>query len=255
MCLANRYNYMTSNSAEPINNLSRHVRNAPITMLMEWYKALLQKWHCARREKYQAVGRVMGCPDCSDMALGWFRKKTLYSTYQESVYPVGEPWQCPDGLQVVKPSNMNFPKVGRPKNTDRIKSQDEEPIQVRCLRCGVRGHTRTSCHEPIPNYQQYKAAYSNNHGRSQEYAQAYNNMIGRSHEYKPAYTNNHGRSQEYKPVYNNMIRRSQEYSPAYNNNNGRLQEYEAAYNNIKFSGMAQDPHPTMLFAFNQFNFG
>ncbi|GJR07368.1 transposase, MuDR, MULE transposase domain protein [Tanacetum coccineum] len=284
MCPSNRYNYMTSNSAELINNLSRHVRKAPITMLIEWYRALLQKWYCARREKYQdssvhtlsdwathkvmdkmeksanwkvygihqAVGRVMGCTDYSDMTL------------------------------VVKPPNMNFPKAGRPKNTDRIKSQDEEPIQVRCSRCGVRGHTRTSCHEPIPNYQestqsswkrsrqarpesnihnnfggrsqQYEAAYSNNHGRSLEYAQAYNNMIGRSQEYDPAYTKNHRRSQEYEPVYNNMIRRSQDYEPAYNNN-GRSQEYKATYNNINFSGMAQDPHPTMPFAFNQFNFG
>ncbi|GKB92856.1 transposase, MuDR, MULE transposase domain protein [Tanacetum coccineum] len=220
-----------------------------------------------------AVGRVMGCTDCSDMAL------------------------------VVKPPNMNFPKAGRPKNTARIKSQDEEPIQLRSSRCGVLGHTRASCHEPIPNYQkstqsswkrsrqsrpesnihnnfggrsqQCEAAYSNNHGRSQEYAQAYNNMIGRSQDYEPAYTNmigrsqeyeqaynnmigrsqeyelaytnNHEKSQQYEPVYNNMIRRSQEYSPAYNNHNRRSQEYEVAYNNINFNGMT--------FAFNQFNFG
>nr|GEY07634.1 transposase, MuDR, MULE transposase domain protein [Tanacetum cinerariifolium] len=39
---ADRYNYMTSNSAESINNLTRHVRKEPITQLMEWYKALLQ---------------------------------------------------------------------------------------------------------------------------------------------------------------------------------------------------------------------
>ncbi|GJU84126.1 transposase, MuDR, MULE transposase domain protein, partial [Tanacetum coccineum] len=43
MCPADRYNYMTSNNAELINNLTRHVRKAPITQLMEWYRALLQK--------------------------------------------------------------------------------------------------------------------------------------------------------------------------------------------------------------------
>ncbi|GKE79251.1 transposase, MuDR, MULE transposase domain protein, partial [Tanacetum coccineum] len=53
MCPANRYNYMTSNSAELINTLTRHVRKAPRTQLMEWYRALLQKWYCARREKYK----------------------------------------------------------------------------------------------------------------------------------------------------------------------------------------------------------
>ncbi|GKE54722.1 transposase, MuDR, MULE transposase domain protein, partial [Tanacetum coccineum] len=78
-----------------------------------------------------AVSRKMGCIDYSHLALGWFRKTTLYSTYQDLVYPMGEPssWVRPDGLQVVKPPNMNFHIAGRPKNTDRIKSQGEEPIQ------------------------------------------------------------------------------------------------------------------------------
>ncbi|GJS85329.1 transposase, MuDR, MULE transposase domain protein [Tanacetum coccineum] len=172
MCPADRYNYMTSNSVESINNLTRHVRKAPITQLMEWYRALLQKWYCACRDKYKdsdantlsdwathkvmdrmqknahwkvlgieygipsghviAVGRKIGCTDCSHLALGWFRKTTLYSTYQDLVYPVGKPssWVSPDGLQVVKLPNMNFRTAGRPKNTDRIKSQGEEPIQT-----------------------------------------------------------------------------------------------------------------------------
>nr|GEY38886.1 transposase, MuDR, MULE transposase domain protein [Tanacetum cinerariifolium] len=121
----------------------------------------------------------------------------------------GKVYQCPDGLQVIKAPNMNFPEAGRLKNTNRIKSHDEKPIQVRCSRCTVCGHTRASCHEPIPNYQRYEATYSNNHGRSQEYAQAYNNMIGRSQEYEPTYTNMIGRSQEYEPAYNNMIGRLQ----------------------------------------------
>nr|GEV81292.1 transposase, MuDR, MULE transposase domain protein [Tanacetum cinerariifolium] len=66
-------------------------------------------------------------------------KTTLYSTYQDLVYLVGEPssWVRPDGLQVVKPPNINFHTVDRPENTDRIKSQGEEPIQVRCSRCGT----------------------------------------------------------------------------------------------------------------------
>ncbi|GKE09554.1 hypothetical protein Tco_1413105, partial [Tanacetum coccineum] len=53
MCLVYRYNYMTSNSAESINNLTRHVRKVPITQLMGWYRALLQEWYCARRDKYK----------------------------------------------------------------------------------------------------------------------------------------------------------------------------------------------------------
>ncbi|GJR77224.1 transposase, MuDR, MULE transposase domain protein [Tanacetum coccineum] len=130
MCPANRYNYMTSNNAESINNLTRHVRKAPVTMLMDCRKWKLSGIPCCH---VIAVGKVMGCTDCSELALGWFRKTTLYSTYQELVYPVGEPstWQCPDGLQVVKPPNMNFRPSGKPKNTNRMKSQGEELIQVR----------------------------------------------------------------------------------------------------------------------------
>ncbi|GJW16961.1 transposase, MuDR, MULE transposase domain protein [Tanacetum coccineum] len=342
MCPANHYNYTTLNSVESINNLTRHVRKVSVTKLMEWYRALLQKWYCDRREKYKdsnvhtlsdwathkvmdrmqksanwrvhgilhskiyqvddrrrvhrvdlntrscschkwqlsgipcghviAVARVMGCTDCSELALGWFRKTTLYSTYQELVYPLGESStrHCPDGLQVVKPPKMDFPKPGRPKKIDRIKSQGEEPIQVRCSRCSVRGHTRASCHEPIPNYgrsqvEEYEAAYNNNNERSQEYAGANNNNYGRTqeYEYEAAYNNNNGRSQEYagannnnygrtqeyeyEAAYNNNNGRSQEYAGAYNNNYGRTQEYNAAYNN--FNGIYDQPD-NMGFAFN-----
>nr|GEU35430.1 hypothetical protein [Tanacetum cinerariifolium] len=266
MCPANRHNYMTINSAESI---TRHVRKAPITMLMEWYRALLQKWYCACREKYQdssvhtlsdwathkvmdgmqksanwkvygihwgipyghviAVGRVMRCTDYSDIALGWFRKTTFYSTYQELVYPVWEPWQLAHTL---------------------VTSQS---CYCRLVHTLVTSH---DCYCRLSHTAQYETAYSNNHGRSQEYAQAYNNMIGRSQEYEPAYnnmiersqeyepsyTNNHRRSQEYKIGYNNMIQMSQEYPPAYNNNNGRSQEYEAFGQRMPFS-------------FNQFNVG
>nr|GEU38853.1 transposase, MuDR, MULE transposase domain protein [Tanacetum cinerariifolium] len=43
-CPANRYNYMTSNSAESINALTKEVRKIPITALMDWYRDRLRKW-------------------------------------------------------------------------------------------------------------------------------------------------------------------------------------------------------------------
>ena len=52
-CTGKRYNYLTSNSAESINSLTRHVRRVPITMLMEYYRRLLQDWYFLRREKYR----------------------------------------------------------------------------------------------------------------------------------------------------------------------------------------------------------
>nr|GEY83110.1 hypothetical protein [Tanacetum cinerariifolium] len=141
--------------AESINNLSRHVRKAPITMLMEWYRALLQKWYCARREKYQ---------DSSVHTLSDWATHKVMDIMQKSanwkVYGIHRGIPCGHVIA-----------VGR---------------VMGCIDCSDT---------------------------------------------------------------------ALDYSPAYNNNNGRSQEYEAAYNNINFSGMAQYPHPTMPFAFNQFNFG
>ena len=54
-CTGKRYNYMTSNSAESINSLTRHVRRSPISMLMEYYRGLVQDWFCDKREKYQGI--------------------------------------------------------------------------------------------------------------------------------------------------------------------------------------------------------
>ncbi|PWA56355.1 hypothetical protein CTI12_AA419790 [Artemisia annua] len=52
-CPAKRYNYMTSNSAESINALTKDVRREPITRFMDWYRGLLQRWYCERRDKYE----------------------------------------------------------------------------------------------------------------------------------------------------------------------------------------------------------
>ncbi|GJR91052.1 transposase, MuDR, MULE transposase domain protein, partial [Tanacetum coccineum] len=293
VCPVDRYNYMTSNSAESITNLTRHVRKAPITQLMEcdWatHKVMdrMQKsahWKVLGIDygipcgHVIAVSRKIGCTDCSHLALGWFRKTTLYSTCQDLVYPVREPssWVRPDALQVVKPQNMNFHITCRQKNTYRIKSQGKEHSQVRYSRCGVRGHNRTACHEPIANYQdstqprlkrsrqtrqesnihvdlgghsqEYETVYTNNYVRSQEYEAAYTNNYVRSQEYEAAYTNNYVSIQEYESAYNNMDGGSQGYRSTYNNMNGSSQGYEAAYTNfnsmfeqanINFGGQSQ----------------
>jgi len=47
--LGARYGFMTSNSAESINSLSRHSRKLPITMLMEFFRASLQEWYYRKR--------------------------------------------------------------------------------------------------------------------------------------------------------------------------------------------------------------
>nr|GEV84815.1 transposase, MuDR, MULE transposase domain protein [Tanacetum cinerariifolium] len=48
-----RYNYITSNSVESINSLTKIVRRVPITMLVEYCRDLLQRWYCEKRHKYE----------------------------------------------------------------------------------------------------------------------------------------------------------------------------------------------------------
>ncbi|GKD36004.1 transposase, MuDR, MULE transposase domain protein [Tanacetum coccineum] len=105
----------------------------PITNLTEWYRKLVQRWYCERREKYK------------DGPLDEL------STYQELVYHVGEvsSWQIPNYLPNVKPPHMDKQPSGRPKSTKRIRSQGEEPVTVRCGRCGARRHNRQGCRETI----------------------------------------------------------------------------------------------------------
>nr|GEZ19501.1 hypothetical protein [Tanacetum cinerariifolium] len=98
-----------------------------------------------------AICRVIGLTDCNRLAKGWFMIISLKGTYQELVYHVGEvsSWQIPNYLHVVKPPHMDKQPSGRPKKTKRIRPQGEEPVTVRCGRCGARGHNRQGCRETI----------------------------------------------------------------------------------------------------------
>ncbi|GKE98872.1 hypothetical protein Tco_0022223 [Tanacetum coccineum] len=148
---------MTSNSAESINSLTRDVRKVPITNLMEWYRKLVQGWYCERREKYKD-GPL---DELSDWAKAKIRKRmqkslnwVVVGIAVDRVYEVDDrrriqtvelcnevsSWQIPNYLPVVKPPHMDKKPSGRPKSTKRIRSQGEEPVIVRCGRCGARGH-------------------------------------------------------------------------------------------------------------------
>nr|GEV71763.1 hypothetical protein [Tanacetum cinerariifolium] len=225
-----------------------------------------------------AVSRKMGCTDCSHLALGWFRKTIFYSTYQDLVYPVREPssWVRPDGLQVVKPLNMNFHTAGRPKNIDRIKSQGEEPIQgavyvdtterhainqlqIIKLKRSRQTMQESNIHVDLGGHsQEYEAAYTNNYMRSQEYKAAHNNNFIRSQEYEAAYTNNYVRSQEYEVAYTNNYVSTQEYEATYDNMDGGSQGYRSTYNNMNGSSQGYEAAYTnfnIMFEQANINFG
>nr|GEX75530.1 hypothetical protein [Tanacetum cinerariifolium] len=169
--------------SESINSLTRDVRKIPITKLMEWYRDLVQMWYCERQDKYRdaplnelsdwattkitkrrqksVTGLWTQLIDFNHLAKRWFRRKALEGTYQELVYPLGEvsSWQRPNYLQVVKPPLIDKNPAGTPKSTARIRSQGEEPVPVRCGRCGARGHNQYSCRETIPQ-NKAKTGYS-----------------------------------------------------------------------------------------------
>nr|GEX98642.1 hypothetical protein [Tanacetum cinerariifolium] len=114
-----------------------------------------------------AVGRVVGYTDCSQLALGWFKKTMVYSTYQELVYPLGEPatWQCLDGLQVVKP-----PLMDRKESTlasSKISKQSMAEFNIP-INFGERSQDPQQIITLGGNSQEYEAAYTNFGGRSQD---------------------------------------------------------------------------------------
>nr|GEX12663.1 hypothetical protein [Tanacetum cinerariifolium] len=52
-CPTDRYDYMTSNSAECTNSLTKDIRKLPITRLVDRQRETLQNWFTNRREKYK----------------------------------------------------------------------------------------------------------------------------------------------------------------------------------------------------------
>ena len=114
-----------------------------------------------------AVCRVEELTNCNQWAQSWFTKTNLKGTYHEMVFPLDEEanWHNPGNLQEVKPPLMNKRPAGRPKNSNRFPSKNEEKIVTRCGRCGIQGHTREACMQPIASlkvvikfYKHYKNA-------------------------------------------------------------------------------------------------
>ncbi|GKA00109.1 transposase, MuDR, MULE transposase domain protein [Tanacetum coccineum] len=98
-----------------------------------------------------AVTRYLGMTDCVQFVAGWFKKEKYQGTYAESIHFLGniQEWEFPHHIQKAIPPKMDNPQPGRPKNTNRIKSQGEEPRSIHCSRCRKAGHKRDQCNKPI----------------------------------------------------------------------------------------------------------
>ncbi|GJW68034.1 transposase, MuDR, MULE transposase domain protein [Tanacetum coccineum] len=98
-----------------------------------------------------AVTRFMGLTDCVQFVLDWFKKPKYQGTYSESIHFLGnmQLWEFPHNIQKVIPLRMDNAQLGRPKNTNRIQSQGEEPRVIHCSRCKQAGHRHDHCTKPF----------------------------------------------------------------------------------------------------------
>ncbi|GJR01456.1 phospholipase-like protein [Tanacetum coccineum] len=98
-----------------------------------------------------AITRFLGLTDCVYYVADWFKKPKYQATYSESIHSLGnmQQWEFPENIQKAIPPRMDNPQPGRPKNTNRIQSQGEEPRIIRCTRCTQTGHRRDQCGQPF----------------------------------------------------------------------------------------------------------
>ncbi|GKA86555.1 transposase, MuDR, MULE transposase domain protein [Tanacetum coccineum] len=77
-----------------------------------------------------AVTRYLGLTDCVQYVSDWFKKPKYQGTYAEPIHFIGnvQEWEFPQHIQKAIPPRMDNPQPGRPKNTNRIKSQD--PVEL-----------------------------------------------------------------------------------------------------------------------------
>ncbi|GJS63870.1 transposase, MuDR, MULE transposase domain protein [Tanacetum coccineum] len=77
-----------------------------------------------------AVTKYLGLTDCLQFVSDWFKKPKYQGTYAEPIHFIGnvQEWEFPQHIRKAIPPRMDNPQPGRPKNTNRIKSQD--PVEL-----------------------------------------------------------------------------------------------------------------------------
>nr|GFC27694.1 transposase, MuDR, MULE transposase domain protein [Tanacetum cinerariifolium] len=162
-----------------------------------------------------AITRFLGLTDCVHYAADWFKKPKYQATYSESIHSLGNmhQWEFPENIQKAIPPRMDNPQPGRPKNTNRIKSQGEEPRIIRCTRCTQTGHRRDQCSQPFVVQPPVNIRTHNDQQFTQNNQPSFNNP---TQQYDNTFHNvNHYTSQQYgdttypsQPYYENEARQA-----------------------------------------------
>ncbi|XP_022008107.1 uncharacterized protein LOC110907431 [Helianthus annuus] len=144
-CPGNRYHYMTSNSAESMNALSRHSRKMSVTQLLEFFWQSVQKWFYDRH--------LQGETDCSKYCFTCYSNEVYKKTYEEAINPLPHrsEWETPEDLINLQPPHMTKRQAGCPQENHWILSRGEEPTPLYCSRCNSYGHHRDVCRQPMPS--------------------------------------------------------------------------------------------------------
>jgi hypothetical protein len=99
-----------------------------------------------------AVGRKMNLRNLDEYCSLMYRTETVLHAYAEPIMPVGlrHEWDVPEEVKqiVVEPPQLRRP-AGRPRSR-RIPSTGERVRTRTCTRCGVTGHNRQTCRNPVP---------------------------------------------------------------------------------------------------------
>ncbi|TXG67582.1 hypothetical protein EZV62_008857 [Acer yangbiense] len=125
-----RYNIMSTNIAEAMNNAIKECKELPITGVIDYIREVLQSWFHDRRTAALKLSTQL--TTAADVAIA----------YSGEIHPVGQPseWLVPEDIA----SKIVHPPVGRrgpgrPKK-NRTPSFGEEVTQRRCTTCHRVGH-------------------------------------------------------------------------------------------------------------------
>ncbi|GJS41803.1 transposase, MuDR, MULE transposase domain protein [Tanacetum coccineum] len=140
-CPLVRYNYMTSNSVESVNACSVINRKLPVLMLAETYRAMLQEWYFKRQKLTENMKY-----EITDWAAHKVHKRKLKSAtwivHGVNQIPCGhviaitrdmQEWEFLSHIHPAIPPRMDNPQPGRPKNTNRIPSQEVDGYMLNYL--------------------------------------------------------------------------------------------------------------------------